>query len=462
MSENALFEEFDSFSAKAWKQQIQFDLKGADYNNTLVYETPESISVKPFYHADDLIGKNIAKIAPVTKRCIGQKIFAGDAKKANEKALDVLTRGADCLIFIIPKLDIQIDALLQNIDLAKTPIYFEIQFLSSAYLKQIGDYIGSKNVSMYLNIDIIGNLARTGNWFQNMDKDHETLSKILKENSISRIINTLSIDVSLYQNAGANLVQQLAYALAHVNEYLHFIKNYAIKPPSEIAFKVTVGTNYFFEIAKLRALRILWNTLAIEYGIDTNCHILATPSLRNKTLYDPYVNMLRTTTECMSAVIGGANTVYNSVYDGSFHKNNEFAERIARNQLLIMKEECSFKQVNNPSDGSYYIESLTEQMAEKALALFKSIEVGGGFLKHLKAHNIQKKIKESAQKEQNQFNKNEKILVGSNDYINDVERMKDDIELYPFVKTKARKTLLEPIIPKRLAEELEKKRLKLE
>ena len=462
MSKDGLFEEFDATSAKAWKQQIQFELKGADYNKKLVWESPESISVKPFYHADDFVKKNIAEIAPVTKWLIGQNIYAGSGEKANEKALDVLNRGGDCLIFTIPSRDIKVATLLQNIDLAKSPIYFEMQFLSFDYIKQIRDYVAHKNANIYLNVDIIGNLALTGNWFQNMDKDHEILIQILEGGLTSKGVNTLSIDVSLYQNAGANRVQQLAYAIAHANEYLNFIKNNGLKPHQEITFKVAVDSNYFFEIAKLRALRLLWKTLAMKYGIDTDCHIVCTPTLRNKTLYDPHVNMLRTTTECMSAVLGGANTVCNLTYDSIFHKDNEFSERIARNQLLIIKEESHFKKVNNPSDGSYYIESLTEQIADKALKLFKNIEAGGGFLKQLKAHNIQKKIRESAQKEQNQFNKNVKVLVGSNKYMNDLDRMKGEMELYPFVKTKPRKTLLEPIVTKRLAEDLEKKRLQLE
>ncbi len=462
MSKDGLFEEFDTISAKARKQQIQFDLKGADYTKSLIWDSPESISVKPFYHADDFENKKIAEITAVPKWHIGQNIYAGSGKKANEKAIDVLNRGADCLIFTIPSQDIKVDTLLQNINLAKTPIYFEIQFLSFEYIKKIRDYVVDKNANIYLNIDIIGNLALTGNWFQNMDKDHEILTQILEGDLTSSGVHTLGIDVSLYQNAGANRVQQLAYALAHANEYLNFIKNNGLIPPQEINFKVAVDSDYFFEIAKLRALRLLWKTLTMKYGIDTDCHIVSTPTLRNKTLYDHHVNMLRTTTECMSAILGGASTVCNLTYDGIFHKDNEFSERIARNQLLIIKEESHFKRVNNPSDGSYFIENLTAQIAEKALILFKNIEVGGGFLKQLKIHNIQKKIRESAQKEQNQFNKNEKVLVGSNKYMNELDRMKDDMELYPFVKTKPRKTLLEPIVPKRLAEDFEKRRLQLE
>jgi len=462
MKNNDLFAAFDPISSKAWKQRIQFDLKGADYNQALIWDSPENIVVKPFYHGDDLRGKNLAKINTISQCKIGQQIYAGNEKAANKKALEALERGADSLVFIIPSEKIKIDTLLNGIELASTCIHFEIQFLSHEYIQQIKKYVGTQKARISLNIDIIGNLARTGNWFHSLNKDHEILLKILKDNKDSDRVNSIGVDTSLYQNAGANRVQQLAYALSHANEYLYFIKKNNLKPIDEIIFKVSIDSNYFFEIAKLRALRVLWKTLSNEYGIDTDCHIIASPTTRNKTLYDPHVNMLRTTTEYMSAVLGGANTVSCKAYDAIFHKDNEFSERIALNQLSIIREEAHLKKANNPSDGSYYIESLTEQMAEKALALFKNIEAGGGFLKQLKAHNIQRKTKESAQKEQNLFNKSEKILVGSNKYVNEMDSMKDEIQIYPFMKTKTRKTLLEPIVTKRLAEELEKKRLQNE
>jgi methylmalonyl-CoA mutase len=229
-----------------------------------------------------------------------------------------------------------------------------------------------------------------------------------------------------------------------------------------MTFKISVGGNYFFEIAKIRALRLLWKTLADEYKVKPDCHIIATPSKRNKTLYDYNVNMLRTTTECMSAVLGGADAICNLRYDAIYHKNNEFGERIARNQLLVLKEEGYFDKVNNPADGAYYIESLTKQLAEKALKLFKSIEGSGGFLKQLKNHTVQKKIKESVQKEQHEFDQNKKVIVGTNAFMNSDDLMKDNLEIHPFLKTEKRKTVIEPILEKRLAEDLEKKRLKNE
>jgi methylmalonyl-CoA mutase len=172
--------------------------------------------------------------------------------------------------------------------------------------------------------------------------------------------------------------------------------------------------------------------------------------------------MLRTTTECMSAILGGANTINNLAYDAVYHKDNEFASRISRNQLLILKHESYFNEVNNASDGAYYIESLTKQLAEKALHLFKDIEVKGGFIAQLFDGTIQRKIKESAQKEQTLFDTKEEILLGTNKHPNPNDKMQHELELYPFVKTNIRKTLIEPIIEKRLSETLEKERLENE
>jgi len=162
----------------------------------------------------------------------------------------------------------------------------------------------------------------------------------------------------------------------------------------------------------------------------------------------------------MSAILGGANTINNLPYDAIFNKSHAFSERIARNQLLVLKHESHFDKVDNPADGAYYIETITQQLSEKALDLFKDIEKQGGFLSQLKTGTIQRKIKESALKEQEQFNTGSEILVGTNKYANPKDKMKHALELYPFVKTQTRKTLIEPIIEKRLSEQLEQNRLK--
>ncbi|WP_370478563.1 methylmalonyl-CoA mutase subunit beta [Tamlana flava] len=452
-----LFSEFDAVSSKQWKQKIQFDLKGADYNDTLIWKSNEDISVKPFYHADDFDDLPEISDTRATQWKICQSIFVAHVEKSNLHAIDVIERGAESIEFIIPSENASIDDLLKNIDLNSVSLHFKLLFLSERFIQNLSKF--QSKAEIYVHIDIIGNLAKTGNWYKNLNDDFQKFENIVKT------ANSFSIDTSLYQNAGSNMVQQLAYGLSHANEYLNHLDNdiaSEAKKSLKVNFKVSVGSNYFFEIAKLRALRLLWKTLATEYNINQNCQIFAVPSKRNKTIYDFNTNMLRTTTECMSAILGGANTICNLAYDSIYHKNNEFGERITRNQLLILKHESYFDAVDNPSDGSYYIESLTHQLAEKALLLFKNIEPQGGFLKQLKSGTIQRKIKESASKEQQQFDNGESILLGTNKHTNPKDRMKDELELYPFTKNNPRKTLIEPIIEKRLAEYTEQERLKNE
>jgi methylmalonyl-CoA mutase len=448
---NKLFEEFSEVSSKEWKQKIQADLKGADYNETLIWKTNEGIDVKPFYHADEFSSLPNVSSSKATQWQICETIFVADVEKSNVRAKELLNKGAESLKFIIPSEDVSIETLLKGIDSNKTQLFFELQFISSDFVNNLFEVV-SKEKTIILT-DIIGNLARTGNWFSNLQEDHKQFDAIITKTS------TLSIDVSLYQNAGATIIQQLAYAIAHLNEYLNHLTN---TDSLKVVFNVSVGTNYFFEIAKLRALRMLWQTLASEYGITTECHIFTTPTKRNKTLYDYNTNLLRTTTECMSAILGGSNSINNLAYDAIYHKNNDFGSRISRNQLLVLKHESYFNKVNNPADGAYYVESLTQQLAEKGLELFKDIEANGGFLKQLKEGIIQRKIKESAEKEQTQFNNGEIVLLGTNKHPNPKDKMTNELELYPFVKTNPRKTLIVPIIEKRLAETLEQNRLKSE
>jgi methylmalonyl-CoA mutase len=453
VTNNNLFSEFEPISAKQWKQQIQFELNGADYNETLVWESLEGIKVKPFYHNDE-IEINLNAIVPTKPFAIVQNIFVHDVKKSNVRALETLQRGAESVRFTIESESISIKELMQNLPLGNVNYYFNIPFLSVEFVRKIEEFSTKNNTHFFIQVDPIGQLAKDGNWFENLEKDFEKLNTIASKITVP----FLTISSVIYQNAGANIVQQLAYTLAQVNEYFNRIS--AINQP--ITIEVAVGTNYFFEIAKLRALRILFNTLATEYNHNFDCHIIATPTKRNKTLYDYNVNMLRTTTECMSAILGGANAVANLPYDALYHKDNEFGDRISRNQLLILKHESYFDKVNNPADGTYYIETLTEQLAEKALELFKDIEKNGGLISQLIDGTIQRKINESAQKEQELFDSGKEVLLGTNKYPNKNDQMKNDLELYPFVKQNSRKTLITPIIEKRLAEKVEQERLSQE
>ena len=465
MENTNLFPEFEPVTSKQWKQQIQYELKGADYNETLVWESPEGIKVKPFYHNDE-DKANLGSNAPETAFSIVQNIFVHDVKKSNERALESLQRGAESIRFTIENKEVSIEELMNGLPIENVVYYFYLPFLDVEYIQiKIMNYAYRNDDSKFIiQVDPIGQLAKDGNWFTNLEYDFMQLEAIKGFAPCSEdpgndmpIVPYINIQSGIYQNAGANIVQQLAYTLSHVNEY--FNRNYICSP---ITIEVAVGSNYFFEIAKLRALRVLFNTLAKEYNHNFDCHIIATPTQRNKTIYDYNVNMLRTTTECMSAVLGGANAIANLPYDSLYHKDNEFGDRIARNQLLVLKHESYFDKVNNPADGAYYIETLTEQLAEKALLLFKDIEANGGLITQLIEGNIQRKISESAAKEQELFDSGKEVLLGTNKYPNKNDQMKHDLELYPFVKQNPRKTLITPIIEKRLAEKIEQERLSQE
>ena len=452
MSEN-LFNEFEPVSSKQWKQQIQYELKGADYNDTLIWESPEGIKVKPFYHKDEFnAAPHVAGKAAEFTIC--QNIFVHDVEKSAGRAASTLKRGAESLRFTIQEENTDVEKLLSLVPQG-TPVYFHLGFLSIDFVKKLNAIAKQRKTDFYVQLDPIGQLAKEGNWFTSLENDLEALNTIA---IACTNIHFLSVDSSLYQNAGANIVQQIAYTMAHANEYFNRVAT--IHKP--IVLQAAVGTNYFFEIAKLRAMRLLFNLLAVEYDHNYDCHIIATPTKRNKTLYDYNVNMLRTTTECMSAILGGADTVANLAYDALYHKDNEFGDRIARNQLLVLKHESYFDKVNNPADGAYYIEELTQQLAEKALALFKDIEANGGFLTQLIEGTIQRKIQESAVKEQELFDTGKEVLLGTNKYPNKNDRMSHDLELYPFVKSNPRKTLIIPVIERRLAEKTEQERLENE
>jgi len=449
---NSLFEDFPSVSAKQWKQKIQFELMGADYNQTLHGQTQEGISIKPFYHSDDFKQLEISEGPSDFEIC--QTIFVNNEKTTNYLAIDALNRGANVIKFIAVKpfdFDLLFKGLNKSSSNKKLKVFFQFQFLNEEFLHDLIHFIKQEHV--FINIDIIGNLVKKGNWFHNHKKDHQILKNILK--SAKDQITILEVDASHYQNSGANVVQQIAYALAHANEYLNYFES---EIGSKINFKFSIGSNYFLEIAKLRAFRYLWNLLNIEYNQTIEANIFSEPSLRNKCIYDYNTNMLRTTTECMSAILGGANTISNVSYDSVFHKKNEFGERIARNQLLILKEESHLKN-SDFVNGAYFIEQMTYEIAEKALSLFKNIEKSGGFIKQLFNGTIQRKIDESAKKEQQNFDNKESVLLGINRYTNEDDKMKHDIELYPFLKTKSYETIIQPVIAKRLAEKIEQERL---
>jgi methylmalonyl-CoA mutase len=447
---DSLFKEFEPVSAKQWKQKIQADLKGADYDQALIWHTLEGIDVRPFYHGEDLPQKPGPIPGHPNSWEVVQRVYVDDPVVANQLIIKAIDKGAEA-VWLSAKKDFEPANVLAQFPFDTTTIYFELSGFSAKWLKDLVNWLNTKQANYFLRIDPLGKLVSTGNWYDNHEADHRNLRELVAL-SPSRVVG---VELGHFQNAGAGVIQQLAYGMCQAHTYMDYLKDQELK----LCFTVAVGSNYFFEIAKIRALRWLYASLAEAMEMPADCHVLAEPSARNKSIYDYNTNMLRTTTECMSAVLGGADAVSNRPYDSLYHRSNEFGERIARNQLLVLKAESYFDTVDNPSDGSYYIECLTQQLAERALELFKQLNANGGMLSHLKSGLIQRKVKESAQREQVLFDEGKLVMIGTNVFPNTEDRMKDELELYPFVKTRKQKTEIEPLIAKRLAEKIEKERL---
>lgn len=451
-SSDYLFSEFQPVSAKEWKQLIQMELKGADYNQALVWESLEGIKVKPFYHADETEYLEIPM--PQKDFSISQTFFVDDENITNKIALEAVEKGAEIIVFNV-KNGFDADVLLQNFNTSNVKnIIFRLHYLAPHFIKTLRESF--PEIPLKVQIDPIGNLASTGNWFINEKQDFTQIEDVLTNLNGENILLT---DASVYQNAGANIVQQVAYALAHVNEYFNLYKD---KINGKISVEFAIGGNYFFEMAKLRAFRYLAQELINTHNLKPEVELFAKPTLRNKSLYDYNVNILRTATENMSAVLGGADVVNSLSYDYFYKKSNEFSERIARNQLILFKAENEFEKAQNYAKGSYYIETLTLEIAKKSLELFKEIEKNGGLIAQLKKGSIQKKIKESAEKEQQLFDEGKIISLGVNKFTNANDRMKHEIEIFPHTKYHKEKTEILPVLAKRLAEKTEQERLEKE
>lgn len=429
---NHLFEEFDAISEKAWKQKIQVDLKGKDYNESMLTSTDEGIDIKPFYHQDSHHKLNIP--SPL-KWFITEKITDGEIKDID----NYKSNGAEAF-WINSKGKISLPD-------TKVPTIIEIV--------EAHDFEFKPHNNLIYKLDPIHRLAQTGNWFSSLEEDLSLLQNLIKNT------NSLSIDARLYHNSGANITQQLAYTISHLFSYLKKLDLSHLKTLDLYIF-CSIGPNYFFEIAKLKALRVLVNTICKDQDLNYDLKIISEPGLHHMSIYDYNVNLLRSTTECMSAILGGSNFVCNTPYDKFFKSKNDFSQRIARNQLLILKNESYFDKVSNPADGSYYIDYLINTLAQKALDLFKSIEESGGFIQQLFDGKIQEKIDQQFEKTINQFERKELKLIGVNVFENEEDNMKKQIEKKVFPTKQKRKTLLKPILERRIAEKLEQQRLSQE
>lgn len=439
MKKEKLFEQFPPVTTREWMDKIHTDLKGADFNKKLVWKITEGLEVKPFYRMEDI--ENLMYINTLPGEFpfirgskiknnnwyVRQNIEVSDYSDANRKALTILTKGIDSLGFIIndPESvnEMNFRNLLNDIQIEN----IEINFLCNGKAKEILDHISGiatergldkENIHGGIEADPIGRLIVNGKLCVPVEAGFDYLASLTGSSSVFSNLRTVHLNAAYFNNTGADIVQELAFGISMGSEYLTQLAQRGLSvdvAASKIRFSFGTGSDYFPEIGKLRAARLLWSVVTNGFkpanyeSIKMDIHCVT--SKWNKTVNEPYVNMLRTQTEAMSAILGGTNSLTVEPFDIVFRQPDEFSERIARNQQLILKEESYFDKVADPAAGSYYIENLTILIAESAWKLFLEIEDQGGFLLSLDSGFIQKKLTESAGRRKNDKDYETKIQI---------------------------------------------------
>jgi methylmalonyl-CoA mutase len=385
-----LFKEFDNVSYQDWLNIITADLKGKDYQQTLVWNSLEGIEVQPFYNFSSLSNNISSLCSPIRESSswkIRESIFINTIKEANIKAIKALKGGANSILFIGEiKNQQEMEALLKNIDINIIEIHF-YNYTPNYTLSLINSIKGS------ISYDYLGELYLSGKWNSSIENDLIELATITKKESD---IITITVKGINYNNSGATIIQELAFSLSQGVEYLNFLSDQGISVTelaNKIQFSFGIRSNYFFEIAKIRAARILWKLILQQYETEDveNMTIHSETSNWNITKKESHLNILRTTTEAMAAIMGGCDSLTVLPYDNRV----DFSDRIARNIQHILKEESFLNKVKNPADGSYYIEKLTDEIAKQSWNLFQKIEQKGGFLSCIENNFIINEINSS-------------------------------------------------------------------
>jgi methylmalonyl-CoA mutase len=440
-----LFSEFQAPTTQEWLDKIEVDLKGADFQKRLVWRTNEGFNVQPFYRREDL--KDLKAVDSLPGEFpfvrgnkkdnnlwfVRQDIIVEDAAEANKKALDVLNKGIDSLGFKIDGKNVNKDfvaTLLNGI----MPQYVELNFTTCqrhcvelaeilvAYFKEKGYPLAELKGS--INFDPISKILQKGKDTSAVIAQVKPLVEALKEMPGYKCINVNSV---LLNNAGAYIYQELGYALAWGAEYLTLATEDGIdaaEAAKRIKFNMGVSENYFMEIAKFRAARLLWAQIVKQFEVaDEACqmHVCAITSEYNQTLFDSYVNLLRSQTETMSAALANVDSIIVTPFDKPYEQPTDFAERIARNQQLLLKEEAHFDKLVDVAGGSYTIEHLTDAIAQEAWKLFLAVEEAGGFLAEALNGNITNAINESNTKRHADAAKRKEFMLGTNQFPNFTE-----------------------------------------
>lgn len=439
-----LFSEFAPNTMQEWVDKVTVDLKGADFNKKLMWRTNEGFNVQPMYRLEDMAElKNLQGYPgeyPFVRGnkkdnnswYVRQNIAVTDYAAANQKALDVLNRGVDSLGFVMAGCGVSytkadVGALLNGICLECIEVNFEGVCAKSNFLESFIEYVAEKGytpekINGGIKFDPIGKATLKGKF---NPECANVLKAAIEKTAAYPNFKVVEVGGHIFNNSGSSVVQELGFALAAGVEYLDLLTDAGLSIDQiapKVRFHFATGSKYFMEIAKLRAARYLWAQIVKGYNPCCDCkcmmHIYSETSKWNKSAYDPNVNMLRTQTEAMSAVLGGVESYLVNPFDCAYQTPSELAERVARNQQLLLKEESHFEKVADVAGGSYYIEELTEMISEGAWKLFLQVQEKGGYIAALKSGFVQAAVNETAKARDLAIAQRKESYVGVNQFPN--------------------------------------------
>ena len=447
-SKEKLFSDFSPVTTEQWMEKVTADLKGADFEKKLVWKTNEGFKVKPFYRKEDLEGLKTTDALPGefpylrgnkkdnNEWLVRQEIRVDDVKDANAKALDILNKGIDSLSFHVKAKELNaayLEMLLEGICAECVELNFstcqghvvDLANLLVEYFQKKGYDLNKLHGS--INFDYLNKMLVKG---KEKGSLVDTAKALIAATAALPEYRVTNVNALTLNNAGAYIYQELGYALAWGNEYMNQLTEAGIPAATvakKIKFNFGISSNYFLEIAKFRAGRMLWADIVNSYLAEGDCKcaaqmkIHAETSSFNLTVFDSYVNLLRTQTEAMSAALAGVDSMTVVPFDKAYETPNDFSERLARNQQLLLKEESHFDKVIDPAAGSYYIENLTVSIAKQAWDLFLAVEDEGGFYAAVKAGKVQEAVNASNKARHEAVAKRKEILLGTNQYPNFTE-----------------------------------------
>ncbi|SNR73324.1 methylmalonyl-CoA mutase family protein [Lutibacter flavus] len=424
---NPLFSEFPPVTTEQWMERVTADLKGADFDKKLVWKNLSGINIQPCYNNENKIeqlqntGENSQSL--VNYRNIN--VYCADS--GNELAKKAVEEGMNGIIFSLEG-NISATALLNGIDLNEITVSFELTSNAVAFVTGLVAIAKGKDLKGYINTGIISNYVTTGSFDVSQI---EVAAELVKLTADFPNFKAITVSGTEYLDSGANQVQEIAYTL---NSLVFLIEKLSEKGVeiqtifNNLNFKLAIGLEYFVEIGKFRAFNSLLAEVAAKYGVTelTNT-ITAKTSIWSKSVTDAETNLLRCTTEAMSAILGNVDSILIDAYDKEFKDSSDFSSRIAGNITTILREESYFGKVSNPVDGSYYIEEVSSKIAEKALELFQTIEADGGFYTAFENETIQQQIAEIRLKKLKLISQRRTPLVGINKYPNLMETVSVDI-----------------------------------